>query len=245
MAESDNSRPMLRCIAVDDEPFALKLITEDISKVPFLKLVNVCSSAVEAREVLQKESIDLMFLDIQMPGLTGTELLRSLESPPMVIFTTAYEQYAVEGFELEVIDYLVKPVPFERLLRAATRAQEQLKLRQDSNTKPEDQFFFVRAEYKEIRIMFSDIQYIEGLKDYVKIFLASQTRPVMTRMNLKAIETKLPSKLFCRIHNSFIVPFSKITSFQRSQVFIGQTPIPVGDKYAAEFRRRYVPGEGI
>ncbi len=245
MAESDNSRPTLRCIAVDDEPFALKLITEDISKIPFLKLVNVCSSAIEAREVLQKEAIDLMFLDIQMPGLTGTELLRSLESPPMVIFTTAYEQYAVEGFELEVIDYLVKPVPFERLLRAATRAQEQLKLRRDSDMKPEDQFFFVRAEYKEIRIMFSDIQYIEGLKDYVKIFLASQTRPVMTRMNLKAIETKLPSKLFCRIHNSFIVPFSKITSFQRSQVFIGQTPIPVGDKYAAEFRRRYVPGEGI
>jgi DNA-binding LytR/AlgR family response regulator len=243
MADKNNLYPSLRCIAVDDEPFALKLISEDISKIPFLKLVNICSSAVEAKNVLQQSAVDLMFLDIQMPGLTGTGLLRSLEKPPLVIFTTAYEQYAVEGFELEVIDYLMKPIPFDRLLRAATRAQEQLRLRLGNDMKPEDQFFFVRAEYKEIRVMFSDIQYIEGLKNYVKIFLASQTRPILTRMNLKAVEAKLPSKLFCRIHNSFIVPFSKITSFQRSQVFIGQTPIPVGDKYAAEFRKRYVPGE--
>jgi DNA-binding LytR/AlgR family response regulator len=241
MTDINTSHPTLRCIAVDDEPFALKLISEDISKIPFLILVNVCSSATEAKEVLAKERIDLMFLDIQMPGLTGMELLRSFEKPPFVIFTTAYEQYAVEGFELDVIDYLVKPIPFERLLRAAMRAQEQLRLLQGTDLKPEDQYFFVRAEYKEIRIMFNDIQYVEGLKDYVKIFLASQSRPVLTRMNLKAIEAKLPSKLFCRIHNSFIVPFSKITSFQRSQVFIGQTPIPVGDKYAAEFRKRYAP----
>jgi DNA-binding LytR/AlgR family response regulator len=240
MADQKNILPPLRCIAVDDEPFALKLISEDISRVPILNLINVCSSAIEAKEVLKQTQVDLMFLDIQMPGLTGTQLLRSLEKPPMVIFTTAYEQYAVEGFELEVIDYLVKPIPFDRLLKAATRAQEHLRLRQESDMKPEDQYFFVRAEYKEIRIMFSDIQYVEGLKDYVKIFLASQTRPVLTRMNLKAIEAKLPAKLFCRIHNSFIVPFAKITSFQRSQVFIGQTPIPVGDKYAAEFRKRYV-----
>jgi two-component SAPR family response regulator len=140
MADQKITQPTLRCIAVDDEPFALKLISEDISRIPVLKLVNICSSAAEAKEALKQSPVDLMFLDIQMPGLTGTELLRSLEKPPMVIFTTAYEQYAVEGFELEVIDYLVKPIPFERLLKASTRAQEQVRLRQENDMTPEDQY---------------------------------------------------------------------------------------------------------
>ncbi|NOT77349.1 MAG: response regulator transcription factor [Cyclobacteriaceae bacterium] len=231
---------VLNCIAVDDEPFALKLIMDDIQKISFLKLIGSYSSPAEAEKALQENSIDLIFLDIQMPGVTGTQFLRSLANPPMVIFTTAYEEYALEGFELDVIDYLVKPIPFERFSKAANRALDQFKLIKEATPpSPEELFFFVRAEYKEIKIMFDDILYVEGLKDYVKIFLTSQTRPIMTRMNLKAIETKLPPKLFCRIHNSFIIPYSKIKSFQRSQVFIGTTPIPVGDKYAADFRKKY------
>jgi DNA-binding LytR/AlgR family response regulator len=227
----------LRCLAVDDEPFALKLMGDDIAKVPFLKVAGLCSSTKEAADQLKKNAVDLLFLDIQMPGQTGTQFLRTLSNPPMVIFTTAFEKYALEGFELDVIDYLVKPIPFERFLKAVNKAREQFDGKK--NHVSVDTFFFVRAEYKEIKIFFDDILYVEGLKDYVKIFLASQPRPVMTRMNLKAIEARLPSQLFCRIHNSFIIPFSKIGSFQRSQVFIGQTAIPVGDKYADAFRRKY------
>ena len=236
---TDTINILLRCVAVDDEPFALRLIADDISRVPFLKLVASFSSPVEALNYLQKNPCDLLFLDIQMPTMLGTQFLRTLNDPPLVIITTAFEQYAVEGFELDVLDYLLKPIPFDRLLKAANKAKEQFFLRKQAEDEKEDPYFFVRAEYKEIKIFFKDILYVEGLKDYVKIFLHAQTRPVMTRMNLKAIEAKLPSQLFCRIHNSFIVPFSKITSFQRSQVFIGQISIPVGDKYAIEFRRRY------
>ncbi|HRI79650.1 MAG TPA: LytTR family DNA-binding domain-containing protein [Cyclobacteriaceae bacterium] len=236
---TDNKNIILRCVAIDDEPFALRLIGDDISKVPFLKLVDSFSSPVIALNYLQKNPCDLLFLDIQMPNMLGTQFLRSLKVPPMVIMTTAYEQYAVEGFELDVLDYLLKPIPFDRLLKSVNKAREQFYLRLQASSEQENLFFFVRAEYKEIKIFYKDIMYVEGLKDYVKIFLNTQPRPVMTRMNLKAIESKLPPELFCRIHNSFIVPFSKISSFQRSQVFIGQTPIPVGDKYADDFRKRY------
>lgn len=229
----------MRCMVVDDEPFALRLIGDDIGKIPFLKLIASHSSSVDALNFLQKNPVDLLFLDIQMPVMMGTQFLRTLKDPPLVIITTAFEQYAVEGFELDVIDYLLKPIPFERFLKAVNKAKEQRYLRLQSAGGQEDAFFFVRAEYKEIKIFFKDILHVEGLKDYVKIFLTSQSRPVMTRMNLKAIEAKLPADLFCRIHNSFIVPFSKISSSQRSQVFIGQTSIPVGDKYAADFRKRY------
>jgi len=236
---TDNRNVILRCVAVDDEPFALRLIGDDISKVPFLKLVASFASPVEALQYVQKNPCDLLFLDIQMPTMLGTQFLRNLQDPPLVIMTTAFEQYAVEGFELDVLDYLLKPIPFDRLLKAVNKAREQFYFKRLNADNQEDLFFFVRAEYKEIKIFFKDILYVEGLKDYVKIFLNAQPRPVMTRMNLKAIEAKLPSELFCRIHNSFIVPFSRISSFQRSQVFIGQTTIPVGDKYAADFRKRY------
>jgi DNA-binding LytR/AlgR family response regulator len=230
----------MRCIAVDDEPFALKLIADDIRKVPFLELVKTFSSGLEAIEYLKKESVDLLFLDIQMPVLKGTELIRILQNPPLVVFTTAYEQYALEGFELNVIDYLVKPVIFERFLKAANKAQEQFVLRKTAGSpKSAGGYFFVHSEYKEIKIFFDDILYVEGLKDYVKIFLSTQQRPVLTRLNLKAIEAKLPGDKFCRIHNSYIVSLARISSIQKSQVFIGSNTIPVGDKFADDFRTRY------
>jgi DNA-binding LytR/AlgR family response regulator len=227
---------ILKCIAVDDEPFALKLVEDDISKVQFLKLLKTFTSPTEALSFLRKEPVDLIFLDVQMPVLRGTDFIRQLENHPMVIFTTAYEKYAVEGFELQVIDYLVKPILFDRFLKAANKAREQFRLREG---KTESGFFFVHSEYKEIKIFFDSIQYVEGLKDYVKIYLRNQPRPILTRLNLKAIEAKLPADKFCRVHNSFIVPFSKITSIQKSQIFLGSQSIPIGEKFADEFRKRY------
>jgi DNA-binding LytR/AlgR family response regulator len=229
---------ILKCIAVDDEPFALKLIEDDISKISFLKLLKTFSSPTEALSFLRKEQVDVIFLDVQMPVLRGTDFIRQLETRPMVIFTTAYDQYAVEGFELEVIDYLVKPILFDRLVKAANKAKEQFQLR-TSGGKIDPGFFFVHSEYKEIKIFFDSIQYIEGLKDYVKIYLQNHQRPILTRLNLKAIEAKLPHEDFCRVHNSFIVPFSKITSIQKSQIFLSSQSIPIGEKFADEFRKRY------
>jgi DNA-binding LytR/AlgR family response regulator len=234
----NNFLPM-RCIAVDDEPFALRLIADDIGKIPFLELVKTCTSPLEALDYLQRNTVDLLFLDIQMPVLKGTEFLRTLKNPPLVIITTAFEQYALEGFELNVIDYVVKPIPFERFLKAVNKAHDQYLLR---NRKPEDKektFFFVHSEYKELKIFHHQILYVEGLKDYVKIFLNTQPRPVLTRLNLKGIESKLPEGEFCRVHNSYIVPLSKITSTQKSQLFIGEIPIPIGDKFAEDFMKKY------
>jgi DNA-binding LytR/AlgR family response regulator len=232
----------LRCLAVDDEPFALKLIADDIARVPFLELCCTYSSPLEALEYVKKEKVDLLFLDIQMPLLKGTQFLRSLEHVPLVIFTTAYEEYALEGFELDVVDYLMKPIPFDRFLKAVNKAYQQFLLHKGKGTakqSPQEQFFFVHAEYKEIKIFFDDVLYVEGLKDYVKIFIQGQSRPILTRLNLKAMEAKLPAQQFCRIHNSFIISLSKIESSQKSQVFIKQQAIPVGDKYAADFRKKY------
>ena len=229
--------PALTCIAIDDEPFALKLIAEDIGKISFLRLANVFSSASLAKPFLEQNQVDLIFLDIQMPELTGLQFLKSLAHPPMTILTTAYNQYAIEGFELEVIDYLMKPIPFDRLLKAANRAHEQYLLRK--NVIPEKAYLFVYSEYKEIKIDTQSIEYIEGLKDYVKIFLNNQTRPILTRLNLKAIEKKLPENQFCRIHQSFIVSLEKITSFQKSHVFIGHRSLPIGEKYVEVFLKTY------
>ncbi len=232
----------MSCIAVDDEPFALRLIGEDISKVPFLDLKATFSSPMEALVFMQKEPVDLLFLDIQMPVLTGTQFIRTIKDAPMVIFTTAYDQYALEGFELNVVDYLMKPIPFDRFLKAANKALDLFKLRNSSDAPAtkEPGFFFVHSEYREIKIFYDDIRYIEGLKDYVKIFTDKQTHPILTRLNLKAVETRLPASEFARIHNSFIVPLKRIDSFQKSQVFIGTTAIPIGEKYAEEFRKLYV-----
>ena len=229
----------MRCLAVDDEPFALRLIADDIQKVPFLELVKSCTAPLEALDYLQKNNVDLLFLDIQMPVLKGTEFLRTLKDPPLVILTTAFEQYALEGFELNVVDYLVKPVPFERFLKAVNRAQEQYVLRNKPPEKKESSFLFVHSEYKELKIFYHNILYVEGLKDYVKIFLNTQARPIMTRLNLKAIESKLPEDQFCRVHNSYIVQLSKITSTQKSQLFIKDIAIPIGDKFAGDFIKKY------
>lgn len=235
--------PKLNCIAIDDEPFALEIMADDIQTVPFLNLIGTFSNPLDAWELIKQGKVDLIFLDIQMPTLTGTQFLRTLPTPPMVIFTTAFQQYALEGFDLDVIDYLLKPIPFERFLRAVNKAQERFQMRPKENVEitEEATFFFIHVEYKQIKLYFEDILYIEGLKDYVKIFLKNQTKPLLTRLNLKTIEAKLPVQQFYRVHNSYLVSLSKISSFKKTKLYIEKQEIPIGKKYAESFEQKYHP----
>ena len=223
---------MLRCIAVDDEPLALELLEDNISKVPYLQLTASCSNAIEAIKVLQQQSVDLIFLDIQMPGLTGLQFIQSLSNRPMIILITAYEKYALEGFNLDVVDYLVKPVSFERFIKACNKAWElhQLKtMPKEIGDKPG--YIFVNADYSMLKVVIDDIMWIEGLKDYIKIHLKSSSKPVITRMTMKAIEESLPANKFIRIHKSYIVAIAFITSLRKSSVMIGDNELPVSESY--------------
>ncbi|HEX4851066.1 MAG TPA: response regulator transcription factor [Puia sp.] len=226
---------MLRCLAVDDEPLALDLLEDNIRQVPYLQLVAKCRNALEAIEILQKEKIDLVFLDIQMPGLTGLQLIQSLTNRPMFILITAYNQYALEGYNLDVIDYLVKPVSFERFLKATNKAWEYFKLKNqptpagnEPNTEPE--YFFVNAEYSLVKVELDDIIVIEGLKDYLKIHLANN-KPLIIRMSMKSIEEKLPAKKFLRVHKSYIISIPRISSIRKGSVFLGSMEVPLSDNY--------------
>lgn len=223
----------LRCLAIDDEKLALRLLEDNISKVPFLQLVKSCKNAFEAMKVLQEEPIDLLFLDIQMPGLLGTKFLQSLVEKPMVIFITAYDQYALESYDLNVVDYLLKPVPLERFVKAVNKALEQHTLRQQASVAiPLSDSMYVNVEYSLVKIKFADITHIEALKDYIKIFVSNSTKPILTKLNLKAIEDKLPADKFLRIHRSFIVSLSKIDSIRNHKIRIGTTEIPFSDAHA-------------
>ena len=217
----------MRCIIVDDEPLVRELLEDNISQLPFLQLVRSCSAAPEALKTLQEEPIDLIFLDIQMPRLNGLQFLQSLTHPPLVIIVTAYEQYAVEGFNLQVADYIVKPFSFERFVKACNRAQDLFRLKQPS---PADHFF-VNVEYTLEKIVIADIDYIEGDKDYIRIYLSSKPKPVLPRLPLKAIEAKLPTGQFIRTHKSYLVAVSKITTIKRDLVCIGASEIPVSDSF--------------
>lgn len=224
---------MLRCLAIDDEPLALELLEDNISQVPYLELAGKCNNALEALKFLQEHSVDLIFLDIQMPGLTGLQFIQSLTVKPMIILVTAYEKFALEGFNLDVIDYLVKPVPFERFIKACNKALELYNLRNKPNGSKEDEpdYFFVNVEYSLQKIDFADIQWVEGLKDYIKIILKSNSKPVITRMSMKAMEEVLPPSRFIRIHKSYIISISSITSIRKNSVCIGQSEFPVGDNF--------------
>jgi two-component system, LytTR family, response regulator len=232
----------MKCIAVDDEPLALALLQDNIRKVPTLELVASCSTAMEALVVLNRQEVDLIFLDIQMPGLTGLQLLQSLSTRPMVILITAYEKYALDGFNLDVIDYLVKPVPFERFLKACNKAIDYYRLKNvpgEAHSWPE--YFFVNAEYGLVKIVFSDIRMIEGLKDYLKIHLGD-TKPQVIRMSLKSIEEKLPPGKFFRIHKSYIVALSHVTAIRRNSVFLGDLELPLSDLYKDDLMREIGQG---
>ncbi|SNC60689.1 two component transcriptional regulator, LytTR family [Hymenobacter gelipurpurascens] len=234
---------MLRCLLVDDEPLALRLLTSYVERVPFLELVGTCRSALEAMTVLQREQVDVMFLDIQMPDLTGVEFVRTLRPEALVIFTTAYEAYALEGFNLNAVDYLVKPIAFDRFVQAAQRAQDRLSPKPTEAAAPAppappasaDDFIFVKADYHTQRINLRDIRYLEGLKDYIKIFTGG--KPVLTLNSLKAFEDRLPSQDFVRVHRSYIVALSWIDSIRKNRIYLGDAIIPVGDSYSDAFHK--------
>jgi len=223
----------MRCIIVDDEPLVRELLEDYMSEIPFLELVKSCKSALEALQILQEKQIDIIFLDIQMPRLNGLQFLQSLDQAPLVIMVTAYKEYAVESFNLQVADYIVKPFSFDRFLKACNRASELFRMK--SAAMPSDIIknydFFVNVEYTHVKIVANDIEYIEGLKDYIKIYLSSTAKPVLTRMSLKNIEEKLPAGTFIRTHKSFLVVISKITTIKRDFVCIGTTEIPVSETF--------------
>ena len=221
---------MINCIAVDDEPLALKLLQDNISKVPFLKLVSACNDAFEAMKALQENKIDLVFIDIQMPGLTGLQFIGSLENKPLVIFITAYKQYALESYDLSVVDYLVKPVALDRFIKACNRAKElhELKI---IKQQPFAEYFFLNVDYSQVKVMFDDIIWIEGLGDYVKVNLKSTKKPIVVRTSLKAIETELPPNKFIRIHKSYIIAISEITAVRKNSVFIKEMELSVGETF--------------
>ncbi|WP_314510869.1 LytTR family DNA-binding domain-containing protein [Xanthocytophaga agilis] len=227
---------MMNCIAVDDESLALDLLVDNIQQIPYLKLVKRCKNAFEAMDALRNEQVDLMFLDIQMPGITGVQLLQGLSYSPMVIFITAYDQYALEGFNLDVVDYLLKPVAFERFLKATNKAYELFSLRkQEIKPAVENDYFFVHADYSLVKIKMSEIMYVEGLKDYLKIYLAGQSRPVVTRMTMKSLEENLPVSQFVRVHRSYIVALDKIDCIRNQKIKLGEVFIPISEHYSEAF----------
>jgi DNA-binding LytR/AlgR family response regulator len=229
---------MLNCIAVDDEKLVLDLLVDNIRQVPFLHLVKRCKNAMEAAAILHESQVDLIFLDIQMPGLNGLQFMQSLQNPPMVIFVTAYKEFALDGFNLNAIDYLLKPVSFERFLKACNKAHELHNLQQKQPVKEEGQdYFFVYVEYNLVKVSIPEIVYIEGMKDYVKIFLASSQKPVITKMSMKGMEEKLAGHRFVRTHKSYIVAADKVTTIKRDLIYIGNIELPLSENYKAEVEK--------
>jgi DNA-binding LytR/AlgR family response regulator len=234
----------MKCIIVDDEPLAVDIITSFVEKVPHLELCASTNNALEAIELIAKHDADLVFLDIQMPNLSGIELVKTLNNPPLIIFTTAYSNYALDGFELNAVDYLLKPIPFDRFIKAVNKAMELFRLRNTTinhevkkETETEPDFIMVKADYSMVRIGLDQILYIEGLKDYLKIVLANG-KPILTLNSLKNYEERLPQSKFIRVHRSYIVAVNKIESIQKHRIIIGKDRIPIGDNFKEAFYLR-------
>lgn len=236
---------MIRCLAVDDETPALDILEDNIRQVPFLQLVKKCKNAYTAMEALQQEKIDLLFLDIEMPGINGLSFLKSLSNKPMVIFITAYRNYAVEGFDLDVLDYLIKPVAFDRFLKAANKALEyqgyQQKEIAPASHFPE--YLFVHAEHQLTKVFLHEITHIEALRNYIKIYLAENPKPILSKLSLKAIEEKLPDGKFARVHKSFIVMIDKISSIRNDSIQIMEKVIPLSRSYRESFLKKINPSD--
>jgi DNA-binding LytR/AlgR family response regulator len=220
---------MLSCVIIDDEPLAVELLQTYIDRTPELRLVRSFHDAPDAEAYLQENEVDLILLDIQMPHINGMQLLRSLDRPPMAIFTTAYSEYAAQGFELDAIDYLLKPFDYARFRRAIDKAQEYQRFLHKDEPTP-SRFIFVKSEYQVIKINLDDIRYIEALDDYIRIYTVSG-KPVLTLMTLKAMTERLPADRFARVHRSFIISLDKIDSVRNRRIRIGETEIPVGNSY--------------
>lgn len=231
----------LNCVIIDDEPLALDLLNSYVDKTPFLNLVGRYSSAVAAIDAVRKQRVDVLFLDIQMPEMDGLEFARMLPENTRIVFTTAFSQYAVDGYRVKALDYLLKPISYKAFLEAANRALEWFSMKATTGTEAEnntqtDDCVYVKSEYKLLQIQLSDILYIEGLKDYVKIFLESQPRPILSLCSMKAMEERLSADRFLRVHRSFIVQKSKIRVIDRGRIVFGQVHIPVSDSYKQEWQ---------
>jgi len=229
----------IRCIAIDDEPLAVKKIAGYIRKVPFLELVAECRSAAEAMSIMDSTDVQLLFIDINMPDISGMEFVKSLASKPYIVFTTAYSEYALEGFQVDAVDYLLKPITFSNFLKAANKVNNLMELtanNQKESIRTTANHLFVKSEYKLIRIELADIKYIESQHEYIKIHLVN-SNPVTTQLSLKSIEEQLPSNQFMRVHRSFIVNLSKVTVIERNRiVFDGKVYIPVSEQYKEIFQ---------
>jgi DNA-binding LytR/AlgR family response regulator len=235
------------CLAVDDEPPALEVLKKYIASVPTLQLAGTCADALEALTMLQQNSIDLLFLDIQMPQLLGTDLVRTLKNPPKIIFTTAFRKFAVEGFELDAVDYLLKPISFERFLKAVNKVMDtnlhtvENDIHTSSNkNKRADAFITLRADRKNLKVLLEDILFIESLKDYIKVVTTGKT--IITKQSISSIEEMLPEKDFLRIHRSYIVALNKIESYTNELIEIAKHEFPVSRMYRHEVGKILKPG---
>jgi DNA-binding LytR/AlgR family response regulator len=220
---------MLKCIIIDDEPLPLELLSVYVSKIERIEVIGKFNDPVKAVDFIRNEQVDLMFLDIEMPHLNGIDLLKSLVTKPMVIFTTAYPNFAVDGFELNAIDYLLKPFDFERFKKAVDKAIEFNEFNSRPKGTKAEPFIFVKSEYKAVKINLNDIIYVEGMDSYVKIYAGG--RPVLSLMSMKAMLEMLPPEEFIRVHRSFIIPISKVKSIRNKVFLIGDKEIPVGGTY--------------
>lgn len=230
----------LKCLVVDDEPLARNLLTDYVSKVPYLSLTKACSNAMEAMQELKKSSVDILFLDVQMPEVTGTMLLKTLQKKPLVVLTTAYSQYALEGYELDVADYLLKPITFERFLKSVDKLSQRITSTQNTSViveKPADkespEYIFVKDGTKLVKVRCKDILYVEGLKDYVTIYTSDQKVTSLQRM--KSLSEQLPAHKFIRIHNSYIVALDAIDAIHKDKVVVEGNHLPIGDTYKKTF----------
>jgi DNA-binding LytR/AlgR family response regulator len=230
---------MIRVVAIDDEPLALQLVKGYVEKTPSLELAGLFDNPVDAVAFIRSSDVDLVLLDIQMPDLTGTEMARVIAGGPKVIFTTAYEKYALEGFRLDAVDYLLKPFSYAEFARAINKASKliELEMRELPGLEVRNDFLFIKSDYKIRRINFSEIVYIEGLKDYVKIFLVGEKKPVLSLSTLKALEARLPAEIFMRVHRSYIVNLEKVKVIERNRIVHGDVRIPVTDQYRDNFQK--------
>ena len=231
---------MIRCLAIDDEPLALRKLVTYINKVPFLELAAQCQSALEARAFLENDTVEAIFCDINMPDLNGMDFVKSLAVPPLIVFTTAYSEYAVEGFRVNAVDYLLKPFGLQEFQRAAQRLQERIESTPvvvDSNSVPQAETLFLKTDYRIVNVNIPDIRYIESMSEYVKVWLDSQPKPIITLLSMKKMEENLPN-YFMRIHRSYIINLKKIQEVNKNRVIMDEnTYLPIGDLYKEAFQQ--------
>lgn len=229
---------MIRVLAIDDEPLALRQLSSYIKKIPYLELVGECQSALDAMAVMEKQTIDAIFIDINMPDLNGLDFVRSLESPPLVVFTTAYSDYAIEGYKVNAVDYLLKPFTLEDMQGAAEKVRTQYELlhQGDVSVVDEDDAIFFKTEHKVVRVQVSDIRYVEGMSEYLKIHLEGDRKPLIVLLSMKKLEERLPRHVFMRIHRSYIINLRKIQEVNKNRVILdADTYLPIGDLYRDTF----------